>query len=141
MSNPSTDQPVDPEQLHQYYQNIVNRLQQITNQENQFSNVVAELNHSLETLKGLKKYPNDSEVILPLGGLLFIKAKLTNSNEILLDVGSGSYVPTGFDEATNTLTKKLKEMSDFLQKIVEEKSSLEKEAKGLQSYFNENKRG
>lgn len=137
MSNNPPGQQVDQQQLMMYYQSIVDRIQRLVNTEIQVSNAIAELRVNLDTIIGLKNNPNDANVLLPLGGLLQIEANLTNSNKVLLDIGYGTFIPSTFDEAAETLNKRLGDMTQYLQRLVQEKEKLEAEANQLQSYFNQ----
>ena len=141
MSKPSQKPPqqpsVDPQQLMSYYQNLVERVQQLESTELQLTSAITELRNNLETLTGLKTYPNDSNVMLPLGGLLFIETNLSETGKVLVDAGSGTFIPSTFDEAAQTITTRLNDMMQYLQRLLQEKEKMEAEANQIQSYLNQ----
>jgi prefoldin alpha subunit len=123
--------------LYSQYQTAVQQLQLIENQLNQIGAVVDELNHNINTLNGLIENNDTQEVILPLGGLLFIKANLLSENEVLMNVGSETVVPITFEKGIETLTERLKEMRDAFSKLSDDRMKLAEIASQLEQQLNQ----
>lgn len=50
---------------------------------------LSEISVASSTLKGIKTLDNDSDILIPVGGGSFVKAKLSDSNNVLHSIGSG----------------------------------------------------
>jgi prefoldin alpha subunit len=123
--------------LYSQYQTAVQQLQVIESQLNQIGGVIDELNHNIVTLNGLMENKDSIEVILPLGGLLFIKSTLSGKNEVLLNVGSETVVPITFEKGVETLTERLKEMQSVFSKLSEDRTKLAEIASQLEQQLNQ----
>lgn len=133
-SNASTDQS---QAIYSQYQTATQQLQIIESQLNQIGAVIDELNHNIVTLNGLNSKESSTAVILPLGGLLFIKAKLTGKDEILLNVGSETVIPTTFENGISILTSRLTEMNEAYKKLAEDRMKLAEITAQLENQLNQ----
>ncbi|MCE7736285.1 MAG: prefoldin subunit alpha [Candidatus Heimdallarchaeota archaeon] len=137
MSNQPNSSAEQSQAIYSQYQTATQQLQLIESQLNQIGAVVDELNHNIVTLNGLKSKDSSKEVILPLGGLLFIKAKLTGKDETLLNVGSDTVIPTTFDNGISILTSRLNEMNEAYRKLAEDRMKLAEIASQLENQLNQ----
>ena len=137
MSNQPNISTEQSQALYSQYQTAAQQLQVLESQLSQIGAVIDELNHNVLTLDGLILNENSNEVILPLGGLLFIKANLTGVNEILLNVGSETVVPTTFENGKNILTQRLEEMNEAFRKLSEDRIKLAKITSQLEYQLNQ----
>lgn len=136
MSTPAIPQE-QSQALYNQYQTVVQQLQMMDNQLGQIGSVIDELSVNFATVEGLIGNKEKTEVILPLGGLLFIKANLTSEDEVLLNVGSETIIPVTFETAKEKLGERLKEMREVYQKLSEDRVKLEEIGSQLQNQLNQ----
>ena len=122
------------------YQNAVRQLQMMEQQENLYQNLIEQYHTNLETLEGLKEYPDDGDFIFPLSDMVHLKANLNGVKEILVDVGSDLLLPTDIDNAIEQLNKRITQFKDILEKISDQKRELETISSGLQAQLNQRQR-
>ncbi|OLS27165.1 MAG: Prefoldin subunit alpha [Candidatus Heimdallarchaeota archaeon LC_2] len=123
--------------LYNQYQSVVQQIQILDNQLAQIGSVVDELTMNLATVDGLMIRKDETEIILPLGGLLFIKADLKDKNELLLNIGSETIIPATFEKGKELLEDRYKEMQDVYQKLSKDKVKIEEIASQLQNQLNQ----
>ncbi|MHA2253806.1 MAG: prefoldin subunit alpha [Candidatus Kariarchaeaceae archaeon] len=137
--------PIQPPQEYQpniqdiyaQYQAAARQLQAYENQEAQVTSIVEELSLNRATLDGLGTNSKESEIILPLGGIMMIKAKLSGLDEVLINVGSEIIVPETIDRAKEIVDSRLNEMKELLNKMINDRYKLEEIIARLQSQMNE----
>lgn len=122
---------MDPNQLYSQYQLVLNQLQIYDNQVEQVSSAIDELSTNIITLEGLEKNKDNKDVVIPLGGLVLLKAQLLNIKEILLNVGSGVIVPINVTKGKDILTKRREDMFEVLKKLSDDRTQLENIANNL----------
>ena len=83
--------------LYSQYQAATRQIQYYEQQEIQLFSVLEELTMNLQTLKGLEEYSENSHIIIPLGGIILVNAKLKEIKEVLLNIGSEIVVPTSIE--------------------------------------------
>lgn len=123
--------------LYNQYQSAIRQLQFIEQQEAQVEGIIEEYNSNLATLQGMKSYTDNSEILLPLGGMLLLKADLQSIDEILVDVGSETIVPTDLETAENMIKSRLENMRGALNRLLSDKQQLESIATSLQTQLNQ----
>ncbi|MBU4190144.1 MAG: prefoldin subunit alpha, partial [Candidatus Thermoplasmatota archaeon] len=72
-----------------------------------------------ETLLNYKKSGKDADILVPIGGDVFIFASPKNNSRAISSVGAGVAVEGSTDEAVKGLDDKLKMLNDAGKKIVE----------------------
>lgn len=92
--------------LETAYQEIRSRLSLI-------DAALSEIGIASLTLKGIKNLDNDSEILIPIGGGSFVKAKLSDPNNVVHSIGSGVSTEKTIDLAQADFDNRI---SDF-QKI------------------------
>jgi len=76
-------------QLIAQLQALENAYQEIRSRLNILDAALSEISLASLTLKGIKTLDNDSEILIPIGGGSFVKAKLSDSNNVIHSIGSG----------------------------------------------------
>jgi prefoldin alpha subunit len=76
-------------QLIAQLQALENAYQEIRSRLNILDAALSEISLASLTLKGIKTLDNDSEILIPIGGGSFVKAKLSDSNNVVHSIGSG----------------------------------------------------
>ena len=72
-----------------------------------------------ETLLNYKKSGKDADILVPIGGDVFIFASPKNNSRAISSVGAGVAVEGSTDEAVKGIDDKLKMLNDAGKKIVE----------------------
>ncbi|MCY3413651.1 MAG: prefoldin subunit alpha [Candidatus Heimdallarchaeota archaeon] len=132
-----SQQAPSPEQVYQQYQTVVEQIQILESQLDNINSVLGDFETSVLTINGIKANDADEEIIIPLGGLISIKAKLTGIKEILLSVGSGVVVPINPDRAIDYIVGRKTEMMEYRKKLMEDHQKLADIAQNLQNYLNQ----
>ncbi len=97
---------------------------------------VTDLKYANSTLEGLEENKIGSELLVPIGGNSYIKAKLDDPDRVIVGMGAGISVEKTFQEAKEVIKKRwegLEETKDSLQqrfgqvaqKIDEDRSELQ----------------
>ncbi|MFX1294260.1 MAG: prefoldin subunit alpha [Promethearchaeota archaeon] len=91
-----------------------------------------------ETIESLKNLQNGQEILLPLGNLTFIKAKLLDSSKVLINVGASVVLEKSIDHAKEQLDQHLENLSksqmqlrQALQQIMQEIQKIRSEVEKL----------
>ena len=87
-----------------------------------------------ETIESLKNLQDGQEILLPLGNLAFVKAKLTDSSKVLVNVGASVVLEKEIDAAKDqidqrieSLTKSQMQLRQGLQQIIQKLQQLRTE--------------
>jgi len=74
------------------------------------SAAVADLTYANMTLDGIEKEKENAELLVPIGGNAYVKAKLADANTVIVGVGSGVSVEKTVADAKVTLKERLDEL-------------------------------
>lgn len=96
----------------------------LTQREATLVSVLREASLAIESLKSLGVTPN-SETLVPIGLGTFVKANISSSNKIILNVGAGVAIEKDKDSGINFLESRLKEIEIALQDNSAKKSQIE----------------
>ena len=119
------------------YQNAVRQLQIFEQQEAIYSNLLEQYRSNLDTLEGLRDYPDDGEIVIPISDMIYLKASLIGIKEVIVDIGSDLLLPTTIDDALSKLKERISQVDELVQRFSKQKSELETIATGLQSQLNQ----
>ena len=72
---------------------------------------------SNEICAQINKSCEDKEILVPLTGSMYVPGKLTNTDKLLIDIGTGYYVETNPEKAVEYLKKKVDFITDNMRKI------------------------
>jgi prefoldin alpha subunit len=79
---------------------------------------IAGINLSKVTLDGLKGTKADQEVIIPLGTMAFVKAKLDASQKIMVTISKDIVIEKSIEDGAIYLEKNLDNMTKLRQKFI-----------------------
>jgi prefoldin alpha subunit len=85
--------------------------QQIQMQMDILNQTIAATQITGETIESLKEMQEGQEILLPLGNLAFIKAKLMDSSKVMVNVGASVVVEKEIDAAKERLDQRLEDLS------------------------------
>ena len=103
------------EELQRYMIQIEQCKEQLNNLEmqmNYIQSAVAEYARAKVTVENLEKLEKETDMIIPIGGGVFLNAKPTNSSKVLVDIGAGYVGEKGYEDAV----KKIDERIQMLEK-------------------------
>lgn len=93
---------------------------------------ITEIGAALGTLRGLEM-AKDNEVLLPIGSGTHLKAKLTDTQSVLLNIGSDIIAEKPVDEAIQILEERVKRLEATRDKLQEGLLELSKRIEQLDS--------
>jgi len=71
---------------------------------------IADLTYANMTLDGIEKEKENAELLVPIGGNSYVKAKLADTNTVIVGMGAGVSVEKPLAEARVTLKERLDEL-------------------------------
>lgn len=125
------------EQIYSQYQSVVEQLKILESQITNMQSVVGELEMSLLTISSIKSNDADEEIIIPIGGMISLKAKLSGIKEILVNVGSGVILPLDPEAASKHIIDRKTEMNEYRKKLSDDHVKLSEIAQNLQNHLNQ----
>lgn len=72
--------------------------------------IITDVTYANMTLEGLKKQEKNAELLVPIGGSSYVKAKLGTSDKITVGLGAGVSVEKTLQEAKEIISKRLEEL-------------------------------
>jgi prefoldin alpha subunit len=77
---------------------------------NMLNAVITDLTYATMTLGGLEKEKENAELLVPIGGNSYAKAKLANPDRLIVGIGAGVSVEKTLPETKETIKKRLEEL-------------------------------
>jgi prefoldin alpha subunit len=71
---------------------------------------ISDLTYANMTLDGIEKEKENSELLVPIGGSAYVKAKLADTNTVIVAMGAGVSIEKTLAEARVTLKERLDEL-------------------------------
>ena len=91
----------------QYLEQTADALQQRISMVNA---ALTDLNYANMALDGIEKEKENAELLVPIGGSAYVKAKLADSNNIIVGIGAGVSMEKTLSEAKTILKERLDEL-------------------------------
>jgi prefoldin alpha subunit len=85
---------------------------------------VNDLIYAQATLDGLGKEADKSEVLVPIGGTSYVRAKLDNSEKVIVGMGAGVSVEKTREEAKEIIKKRLDDVEKTRKSIQQQYSQI-----------------
>lgn len=103
---------------------------------NMINAVLTDLTYSSMTLEDLGKEKEDTELLVPIGGSSYVKARLGNTDKLIVGIGAGVSVEKALPEAKEVVKKRLEDLdkarmslqqqfSQVVDKINEDRAKIE----------------
>jgi prefoldin alpha subunit len=77
---------------------------------NMVNAVIADLTYANMTLEGLEKQRENAELLVPIGGNSYIRARLETPDKVTVGIGSGVSVEKTLQEAKEIIKKRLEDI-------------------------------
>ncbi len=71
---------------------------------------ITDLSYANMTLEGIEKEQENAEMLVPIGGGSYVKAKIADTNKVLVAMGSGVSIEKTLAEAKATLKERLDDL-------------------------------
>ena len=71
---------------------------------------IRDLTYANMTLESIEKEKNNTELLVPIGGSSYVKAKLANKEEVIVGMGAGVSVEKTLPEAKQIVKERLEEL-------------------------------
>lgn len=110
---------------------IKSQLEALGQQGEIFEMTTAEIYRAKETLENVKNLDSDNEILIPLGGDAFISATVSDVKKILISVGANTIIEKDTDGAIEMLEKRLGNLEQMNQNIVQGIDKLQLQAADL----------
>jgi prefoldin alpha subunit len=105
---------------------------------NMINAVTTDLTYATMTLEELGKANENAELLVPVGGSSYVKARLGNTDKLIVGIGAGVSVEKTMPEAKDIVKKRLEDLdkaklslqqqfSQVVDKINEDRAKLEKQ--------------
>lgn len=91
---------------------------------NMVNAVTADLTYSRAALEGLEKQQEDAELLVPIGGSSYVRAKLQTPDKIVVGIGAGVSTEKTLLEAKEITTKRLEELEKTRTSIQQQYSQI-----------------
>jgi len=99
---------------------------------NMVNAAITDLTYASKTLEGLEREKEKSELLIPIGGSSYIRAKLENPDKVIVGMGAGVSVEKTLQEAKEILKKRM----DDLEKA---RASLQQQFSQVATRMNQDK--
>ena len=76
---------------------------------------ITDLTYASATLDGIEKEKENTEMLVPIGGSSYVRVKLSDSDKIIVGMGSGVSIEKTLPEAKATLKERLDELEKALE--------------------------
>jgi prefoldin alpha subunit len=93
------------------------QLDQLGRQSQLIESAIQEIQLTLEALENIKGKNADGEILLPLGAGAYIRAKLLDTENIVLGVGANIYSEKKTPDAMEALNKRLKKLEESASNV------------------------
>ena len=114
------------------FQLLNEKITHLQEQHSAIENHLNELSSLLSSLDEIKKLSNNNEILIPLSNNISAKAKIGNTEKLLVGVGSNILVEKSKDEAYSLIEEQRRELSIVMKKLEEELIKIVTRIKSLQ---------
>jgi prefoldin alpha subunit len=93
------------------------QLEQLTKQEQMIQGALMEMESTLEALDALKARNPGDEIMLQVGSGAFMKAKLTDTQNVMVGIGAGLSVEKKIGDAIFTMKARTESLNDSMKNV------------------------
>ena len=121
------------QQKYMEMQMIEQQLRQIQQQVTAVDQQSMEIEFIVDSLENLSKVDVGTEVLVPMSSGIFVKAKLQDNKELIVNVGSNTTVNKKIPEVQNMLKEQVKEMNRAKKELSDKFAELAAKMQQLQA--------
>jgi len=126
---------MNEEEVQQRYAELelINQsFQQMQQQISLMNQQLQTLNKVNEALDAVKDVDGKSNVLVPLGGGVFVKSEIDKNSEFMVNVGSNVVVSKDYDNSKEIIKKQIEEVSQVMVTLEANMEELSSRAQGIQ---------
>jgi len=131
---------IDKKSLQEKYyefQYLDQQIKQVTQQIQELNNKLLELEYIKTALGELGTIKKDSEILAPISSGIFIKAKLKDNDNLLVNVGGSTVVSKNVKEAQTLLDSQISEIESVRQETLAQAQELAMRANSIERQLKE----
>ncbi|MGQ9530182.1 MAG: prefoldin subunit alpha [Candidatus Bathycorpusculaceae bacterium] len=107
--------------------------------------VITDLTYATMTLEGVEKEQENTEILVPIGGNSYIKAKLVNPDKVIVGMGAGISLEKTLQEAREIIKKRLENLektrNSLQQQLAQVAEKIEEDREKFESLIAELREG
>merc|ERR1712046_59675 len=118
------------EQLHQVNKQLEQEVKQFRMQMSTMSGIIDKIDEAKEALDAITPANQGKSMMVPLTKSLYCPGRLTSSNKVLIEIGTGYYVRKDKDKAVEFFDRKLElvpSQLEFIKRLEQEKQKNQEE--------------
>ena len=131
--NPDKKKQQDLQQKYIAYQVAEQQIKSHQQQLEKFEQQLQEIRTVVEALEDISKAKKETEVLVPLSGGIFFRAKMADNQKFLVNVGSGTVVEKTVEETKGLVKDQVKEIEKYKDQITENLANLITECQMLEA--------
>ena len=113
------------------FQMLQQQIEQLTKHAELLNQKGSELDVSIEAIKELGKTKDNTEILSPIAGGIFLKAELKDSKNLIVNVGSDVTVEKSIPEVIEILEKQKKDLSESILEVEKVFNELQEQAMNI----------
>ncbi|MFO7796795.1 MAG: prefoldin subunit alpha [Promethearchaeati archaeon] len=90
-----------------------------------------------KTIKNLHDVENDEEILVPIGGMINLRAKIQNPEKVLLSVSDDVIIEKDLDKSNEFIEKLINQHKDQIKFLNEQLQQIEANLQGISQRFRE----
>lgn len=130
------DNPAYQQQL-QRLQDMEQHMNRLSDELQALENKSAELKTIQEALSDLNEKEEGTELLVPLSNGIFMKAKLVDAKQLLVNVGKGTIVPKSNEEAKKMVAEQQAELDKYKTSIITQMQAIDEKAYEIEASIKE----
>jgi len=119
------------EELSKYAILIENYKEQLNYLDMQYSylqTAIADCNKAKITLDQMSKTDNNTDILVPIGGGVFVNANMKNNSKVLFDIGAGLATEKNSEDAIKKIDSRIENLQKTQEKLITMMQQLQAEA-------------
>ena len=119
------------EELSKYAVLIENYKEQLNYLDMQYSylqTAITDCNKAKITLDQMNKTENDTDILIPIGGGVFVNANMKNSSKVIFDIGAGLATEKASEDAIKKIDSRIENLQKTQEKLITMMQQLQAEA-------------
>ena len=116
-------------------QSLDAQIKQIEEQMVQIEEQIFEVDSLIDNLHEIKNVKAGEEILVPVANGIFIKAKIENTSNLKVNIGSGVVVDKTLDETIDMLKEQIKNIEKYKDEIFLQLQQMISQASQVQAYI------
>lgn len=127
-----TEKENKTQEIYMEYKSIDEHIKQLQKQLEVLTNHLVEMHSTNGSLEDLEKIKKDREMFVPISSGIFAKGTISNTSELLVNVGANVVVSKDIASAKKLIQHQIEEMKKVHKRMVEELEKMAQRASELE---------